>query len=404
MKLQIKVIAAVLMLTLIGCSDGKTNIDSLSTQNAAYKIATSDDSFTVAKDNYISQPYWSAQVSGRTVTKIDNIYYNIMYGCIFFSDFENDEMIYLCNKPDCEHNSKECNADLPDGFSYNEIVSADNHIYLIKHDNKDIYLVDWPTDGSGEYKELFKVGECIEEDKDDFPSWKIITDGEYIYVYSAYPYYADTQPCITRYSLTDGKGEVITGDQFGGEGMYITCARLYGEKLFYSLQSLDIEKYCKPINDDQTGIFVYDTDTGETIQLFRGESVRSFAVNEEKNEIYYYSADEGLKKVPLDKLGETPEVIVKTDDNSTFVDISYDGKYIYTDNAIWCNMVGADYQLNIYSTEGNLVNSIAYESYETIEMGDSDVLFTDSKYLKKSSIETAKFSDFKEFDDIIKNE
>lgn len=386
-----KLIILPLILTLTACSSKVA-----SNNETIFKIADSEDSFVVEQDNYANQPYWSRF---QAVVKLEDGYY-IKDGYLKYFDPDTNEQIYLCNKADCEHyGAKECNADFDSGFINRSIYSYNNKIYLFHLSGNDIYFTEYSRDGSGEYKELFKVGEGLSEhDNDDFASFGMTFCNDDVYVYSWYPYYTEKEITITRYSLTTGKGEVITSKEFKGVGdedyLYLSCVRSYGKRVFYSLQTLDVENY-GATDESKSGIFVYDSETKNTIQLFRGESVRSFSVNEEANEIYYYSTGVGLKKAKLDKLGEEPTLIVKADARTQFVDISFDGKYIYTDNTIWNNWTGhaCGYYLNVYDTNGEEINNFELDGFEDIEWGDDKYLWINEECVSKENIENMKKED-----------
>lgn len=381
-KSKLLVLPLMLTLTLTACTkkDVATDTDTI------FKVADSEDSFVVEQDNYASQPYWSRSES---IVKLNDGYY-INNGYLKYFDTDTNEQIYLCSKPDCEHYGArewECNSNIDSNFNQ-RIYSYKDKLYLFRRTGNDIYLIEHTTDGSGEYKELFKVGECFDKvDRDDFASWGMVFMEDDVYVFTYYPYFEEAEVTITRYSLSTGKGEVITSNEFTGEYLWLSCVRGYGNKLFYCMQTLDVDNF-GATDENKSGVFVYDSETKNTIQLFRGESVRSFSVNEEANEIYYYSTGVGLKKAKLDKLGEEATLIVKADTTSQFVDMSFDGKYIYTDNTIWNNWTGhaCGYYLNIYDINGEKINSFELDAFEDIEWGDDKYLWINNECVSKENI------------------
>ena len=57
--------------------------------------------------------------------------YDIVAPYLFYSDHDSNQMIKLCGRPDCEHNTTDCNAALLHGL--NGICYYDGYLYYAEH-------------------------------------------------------------------------------------------------------------------------------------------------------------------------------------------------------------------------------------------------------------------------------
>lgn len=352
---------------------------------------TKTSGFTIEQDNYEAQPYWASWQNN--LCKTDGGYYIYSNSFLYYYITDSNIAMPLCNKSDCTHDSRDCNAYLGQEYSYT-LAEYDHQLFMLRHNDSDVMLVKYETDGSGNYTELFKVGEYSAQN-DDFFSWNIVFNNDKCYVYNYYPYNAESKPVITEYSL-DGKNakKTISLDGISGDNLTLASVKSYGNKIFYSFQTMipDLDTKFRPA-DEYTGIFVYDTEQGTTMQLFKNQNIRDFAVNEENNTIYYFVTGEGLKMSSLDNPNSKAETIYPSTTNIDCCLLSYDGEHLYLDNVFWANLIGGEKSLIVFDKTGKQLNSINLDSFPenpTPLYGDNQNLFfaNGSIVIDKSNIET----------------
>lgn len=373
-----------------------------------------NDTFVIEKDGYADQPYWNYFY--RRITKAEKGYYFLDYFELEYID-ENMKVHRLCSDPLCicrnplsEEERKEMKKNgikIPSckaAFSSSNMIYYHNGLlYSFECDEETnmVYLISISTDGWGTIK---RICEICPNDDDYYGTMRMVIHDDNIYVYNLVIGIGDDEKTITRYSL-DGKEKKVIA-RFKGYMVHISSVKSYGSKLFYIIEEMTDEN--NPTKTHTEGVYVYDYNTEETVRILT-KNVNDFAVDEENNLIYYYITGDGLYKKPLDKKGTEGAVKLYNSTDETYCcEISYDGKYVYLNNAKFLARSLSktwSYTL-VLDTDGVIVNQIN-ESDSAI-FGDEKYTFinkpykqagdnpdNDIKYIEKSQIPTAKYEDFK---------
>ena len=193
---------------------------------------------------------------------------------IYFSDKEYQDWMPLCSKPNCIHNSEDCNA-MPEGYAANRMWIYGRHIYYAVSDTS--------SDGLGRNIEL----------------WRMKLDGsdhERLFNYSIHDSDKYKEACkITPPTLSYGwyfhdKYFIIKNDFiFIGEGGTTLHTTMH-EELAYDLDDLDKEPVdLSFINDD--GAY----DTGGYVLAGQGEYL--YRVEDDKQTLIRQSLETGERKV-----------------------------------------------------------------------------------------------------------
>lgn len=156
-KYKIPFIAAALMLTITGCSGANT--PSLPTQTSETapsdtKAITSGEEKkeTQTKENdkkndviQLTDSIWQNSYNtedGRYTIITREMEDGNSFDCIAYVDYETAQQILLCNKPNCNHDSEDCSAVLPEEMLFSQ------QTYLFG-DGQYLYLAASPYDNAG---------------------------------------------------------------------------------------------------------------------------------------------------------------------------------------------------------------------------------------------------------------
>lgn len=388
-------IATLITLSSILCISGCGTNDNSNSFNKSNNKITATEGFTIEQDDYAYQPYW--QSWSNSICKTDDGYYIYKNNFLYYMDNNTNEAIPLCNKVDCDHTGRDCNSYLNNDYTYS-ISSYNNNLYMFKrNESNDVMLIQYKSDGSGDYTELFKIGEYSKE-SDDISCWSIVFNNDKCYIYNYYPYNEQSKPVITEYSLDGKESKVVSLDGMVGENLTLASVKSYGNKIFYCLQAMimDLDTKFSPA-DEYTGIFVYDINTHNTMQLFKGNNIRDFAVNEEDNTIYYFVTGEGLKMSSLNEPDKDASTILECSNTLDCTNISYDGDNLYMDNMFWSNLTGTSPTLWIFDNTGKEINNLDFSNYignPRPQYGDKDKLFIGTDIVvDKADIKSLTISD-----------
>lgn len=341
-KSQLKKCALVFLCSILltGCGakasqNVKTNITSVKNEELEHLM----DIESLKGNGTDYQSYWGSKI--QCITRGEHGYYYFtqeepLY--LMYLDDDTQESIKLCAKADCNHDNSKCNAYFGDVRYYDrtaqeteyasefQIYYYDGYIYMLGTEGN---LIQVSADGS-ERKKMFRV-----YDYDGTSNTKMVFYDNAVYVYNSAGNQGSSQEHtekIIRYTL-DGKSQETIVEWNAVSGA-VNSVKNYGDKLFFLLSSLTIEKNESGQEWTYTynGLYAYDHKTGQSGKVIDAE-VTSYAVDEEQESIYYYVYADGLYVYDI-KSGKTQKIYAATEEMG-IADMSYDGKYLYLYNGEW---------------------------------------------------------------------
>lgn len=391
-------IVLMLILSLFGCTKDKKTVNTNPEQLIDItKIGTSEVDY---------QSYWGQFV--RDIAKADGGYYYLTKRPRYLMYF--DESIQssyrVCGKADCNHNNQNCNAFFGSGSDYGKTAASNvtyspgsiyfykGYIYMLSSEGN---LVRITPDGS----ERVNIAQVYTFDSTS--NTKLVFYGDYVYVYNSMGHlgiikeYTET---IKRFSL-DGKTQ-DTIFEYTGTNSAIINVRNYGNSMFFIVESATQER-----NGDKStyqynyhGLYTYNLKSGEIGKVLDAQIV-DYSIDEKNNIIYYYVVADGLYKLDLSTKENTK--IYNATDKSGFVELSFDGKYIYLNNTVWSDQNSTtenkiEKVCWVLNDHGSIINTIPSDRNLRLYFGDDKYLFAQSKastgktnivYINKSNIESA---------------
>ncbi|MCI8781062.1 MAG: DUF5050 domain-containing protein [Lachnospiraceae bacterium] len=322
----------------------------LSEYGLGYKVATD------AQPEYL----WTS------VARAENGYYiwgkDFGYGRLMYFDTASQSYIPLCNKPNCAHNSKGCNAFFNSNgeeeiaYIRSYIQYYDGCVYVVGHDGEGyVYLYKVSPDGSTceKYMTLYKA---------DLSSTK--AEGENVKEFS------EPEVCIHRgyiyFLIGEESGLKLRRIKLGGEDVEIVFEnagsrpslyrmQAYGDYLFFQSGNFIDDDYI----DIEAGIFALNVNTAK-VQLVKKDAVSAYAVSD--GDLYYATVN-GINRYSLKEQKDAAVV-----DTGARGDIAVHGKTIYFYRK-------DTYTLSQYDSEGKLLNEVMDVDFSPCRMGDEDYFF-----------------------------
>ena len=285
------------------------------------------------------------------------------YHYLYFMDRTTGKSVPLCNRPDCEHIGKECNAYFnngetsPDGIEYdtNLLFYYDGYVYVLGHNGEgQQYLYKLSEDGSKkeQYMKLYKK-ELTQPGAEGYSAMYSTPE---VCIHKGYVYYIiprETVPTLYRIQLgTEMVEEVIKIDT-ERPNLYRMLA--YGDFVFFQAGTYS-EDYLKV----DGGIFAYNITNGD-IKLVKDDAISTYKLNGTN---LYYSTGDGIYK--KDMYDGTEKKIISYEKRSVF---SVAGNYIYLEDG---------YDLKVYDEKGEYILTVKEgegQSVPSIYYGDSDYIF-----------------------------
>ncbi len=350
MNKKLFIIFIMLNVLLISCS--KTNTKNSNNYNGI------DGSDTVLEENK------TVNFTCNTV-EIEQGYYiyeSTMNG-IFFIPNDSNELIPLCNRPDCKHYvsdtrrklSESCNA-----YIYalnNSLRYYNNKLYLIKFDKQsyNANLIEVSKDGSSK-TQLFQIGKL---EKNVGSQISYIVDNNYVYV--LHRSYDCTTSKISRYDLKTGKQEVLVE-----KTNYMDDFKLYGNNLFYKRETDTYNIYGQVVCR-------YDLSTKTEYILFKSD-VKSFVINNSNNTLVYWEIGKGLYEYDLKT--DKHKVLKETDDsNDIYTFVSYNGDKLFLQKKI-IDEEGYLYndRIEVYDNQFNNIANIKLNNLSIQYYGENKII------------------------------
>ncbi|MDE6421145.1 MAG: DUF5050 domain-containing protein [Lachnospiraceae bacterium] len=284
------------------------------------------------------------------------------YPRLMFMDKESGVIVPLCNKPNCMHEGKECNAYYPKVGLGEDGISK----YYLQYYKENLYAVGLSADN---YVSLFRI-------KEDGTEWEICTKlyrSDYdstmkwlapdILIQDGYVYYIDNKQNnmkLERRPIDGGNAEVVFEEDSDAD--YNKVYRMEGHdgKIFFQAVSFFGENF------DYTGgsLYQYDIKSGQCNLLKSGV----FGPYSVRDDMVYYGNMEGICRYSIQN--QTTEVLVNQPMNVPNITLTRD--YI-----ILCDQMG-DGDLFIYDYEGTQIATVSCELKPSWYFGgNSELLFAD---------------------------
>lgn len=280
-------------------------------------------------------------------------------GLLSFFDTASGQVTPLCNRPDCSHDSADCNAYFNAKNEEDGFFSRD---YLQYYEGN-IYVFGYDADG---YMNLYKVAADGSTCETYMQLFKIdLTAGEVtfprVYIYRGYVYYCDLReekPRIYRMELGNDKKELVyESTEIGAMG----CMEGYGDYLFFQ----EIQ-FTDDYEDYTIGFFGYNIRT-QKIYLIK-KNINIYAI---QGDTIYYLADSEIRAYSLST--QEDALVVSDLEKSEELELGADEQYLYVFNSDSGN-------LRIYDYDGSLVEEIIDSNISNCYFGDGVYLFAEGTF------------------------
>lgn len=340
------------------------------------------------------QSYWNPDIHG--IAKSEDGYYYLTYDIdgttLRYFDDTAKKSIAVCAKPDCTHDSSDCNAFYSMDYLSTPVYYYKGYIYMVRVDAGMAKVVRIQKDGS-------KREDVADLFASDDGTVSLVFHDDCVYAYDRIGHMGaveskDTDKVvIVKAELANGK----TSEVFSYEGANnaINEARSFGDKLFFLINhnSIDKETLTADVNYK---LYCYDYATGSA-ELVSDKNISDYYVDTDNGILYYFVIDKGLYSRKLNE--NDGKLLYKADDSIVMAALSYDGKYIYMCNGgagsatQITNFI--DEKIFVLNPDGTLVNTIELDrrKMSNLYYGDDKYLFigysNKLSYIDKSNISSS---------------
>lgn len=314
----------------------------------------------------------------HVITKCPTGYYYMSemetagFNLLKYYDNDEQESIVLCNKPQCEHNSKDCMAYFDMSDYKAKIYYYNFSIYMIRMNGN---LEKISVDGS----ERIILGNICNSGSSDTINMSF--NGNAVYVskeneegingdikVEIYAFNLDTSQTTKIYSETAYGLGVKSLNTYSGSTYFIKMGVSKDENDLYSISSDGLYK----IEDNAVKCVITDDIYGYAID---SEMHNLYYSRLEDTGIYMYNTDSGEKRKIYDN-----------EDGSQYFTITYDGEYLWLDDCIYKDIAkhfnkqiqALDYTIYQLSKDGKLIARRVLDDDEkifAIMHGDKDKMF-----------------------------
>ena len=281
--------------------------------------------------------------------------------------------IAVCAKPDCTHDSSDCNAFYSMDYLSTPVYYYKGYIYMVRVDAGMAKVVRIQKDGSKreDVAELFA--------NDGVTSISMVFHGDCIYAYDHLGHTASDEvgkEVIKKIDLKTGQSEEAFS--YEGKNAAISEQEVLGGINYFLRYSLIRwgQKEIHEINESFL-LYCYDYNTGEA-SMISDKNISDYYVDEDNGILFYFVIGKGLYSRKLNDTEST--LLYKVDETIVRATMSYDGNYLYMSNG------GAgsatDYsrkierKIFVLKTDGTVVNTIALDKNSgTAYFGDDRYMF-----------------------------
>lgn len=305
----------------------------------------------------------------------ENYVYCLQNGVVYCMDKNSGNFIALCDKPDCAHNTADCNAYVAGGHGI-DIDVYENYIYSIVQ-NKDeekitLDLIKMSKDGSGEREIAVNLASMKLEDNNSVAVRWIIHRGYIYYVYilnSGYTedtYYLNGSNCIYRRAL-DGSGEAEC----------IMPLDLYMDKNYVKLKAVGSYVYFIMPEIDDAGLkgklYRYNTESDKIEYISQAGYIADYAAVGET--LIFKKAGNPYEIWRYDSSDNSAARLFEADKNigQAYYDVCADDHYIYN---LYDNGDGSAVVYVACDYEGNYIGQFEKpQEYEYMGMDEKNIYF-----------------------------
>lgn len=348
-----------------------------------------------------TQSYFSESM--HKVARCDSGYYYLdkcgaSANILMFYDDKSGESIVLCNKPQCGHNGEECMAYILGSEFKSNLYYYNSNIYMLSSKGN---LVQISADGT-QRTDLGSV--CVMSGQDSvsmcfndrcaYVSQEVTGDIEGNVTVRLYRFNLDTGLCDMIYEETGYGIGINSLKTYGNDTFFIKTSVAKDDKGLYSLEG--------------KGIFRI---TGNNTECVLDKNVYSYCIDADNNRMYYSGLGDGTI-YEYDLGNGKSESIYKSDNDTGYFYITFDGNYIWMDDegyksmAVYFNKESSSLDYTIYQLDrdGKLVAKRTIPDDEkifSIMHGDSRKMFMFSSvnnrivYIDKSNIEKGDIKGFR---------
>ena len=331
-------------------------------------------------DIHLEMPYFSKSEYGYYFYKEN--YSKCMFILMFYEP-ESGQSVPLCNRPDCTHDSEECNACFfynnseKERYLSNYLQYYDGFLYVIGYDkeyNVGLYRVSADGSSREKYMHLYKADVTpIQADTNSVGEQK---DFRYpdVYIYQDYVYYIDSKemlPKIRRMKLGTDETEIIFESDVERAMLY--RMHFYGDYLFFQTAHYTDDSY----SELDGGIYAYNIQNGE-MSLVKKDAIAPYCVCDK---CLYYNNLNGISKFNL-KSGE--DIVIVSDEELIFPYVNEQYIIAYGDDSVV-----------FYAHSGEEMYRVSTKDLLHFLGGDSRYLFAQSKGWGIAIIELSKVDEQK---------
>lgn len=336
------------------------------------------------------QNYWDTD-GYYNLAAVDEGYYYMNSGSnmLLFFNLETNDVIPVCAKPECSHDSAECNAFFGNKTALQSIYYYRGYIYYFGLSDGMAMLC--RMDKSGTTRET--IAELMPNSGVD--SIKAVFQGDYAYIHDGGELLSEqeTTESIIEVSLSTGQKKTVY--EVKGKGISITNVKCFGSKIYITVREADPSISVEEMHVHSRGLFAYSHDT-DAVEIISSENINDYYIVGDT--LYYFVTGEGLYKV--DSGSDKPVIIWNSTDKCDMCSVSSDGKYIYLNNHKYCYYMWELYGFSenryiILDKDGSLVNEIMCPDALALYFGDDRYLFYMNindmdglMYMDKKNIET----------------
>ncbi len=362
-KISSGILAVLTILSLsvfTGCADNSKSVDDTSLPDTT-QTADTDISGTGFQKNMNNGNY------GKYIScETDEGYYFLLSNYICYTEKSNMNTTILCNKPECKHNTSDCNAYLDGATSltyYNR-----NIYYDVFDDSKGVYyLYKMNTDGT----DRKKVQSIYNASGSSFFTPKYIIDNGMVYIkINELSQAATATENIKLYAApvgTDFDGAVQI-DSLGN----VEFDKMWADngKLYYMVTVDGSDKLYSYDNNSSKKDLVWTVPSVSEVGSWASEGVGANGWYVKDNCLYFFLSGNGMYKYDFTAMKN--ECIKKITDSSHKGIASFDDNYMY----INCSnpVVGSGKnQICIYDLSGNYIGTVTYDDILTSGDGYNEI-------------------------------
>lgn len=337
----------------------------------------------------VSPDYWNTDSVHRVAAAEDGYYYITDEDMLVYVDMDSKEEVPVCARPDCAHNSTDCDACLRGCVIYS-IYYYNGRLYYMPIENGMAKLCSAAPDGGS--REI--IGELLPCDNSS--SIHLAFLGDYVYAFDKGTHLGsdvEYTEQIIELSLKNGSRNVVY--EATGKSISVANVKGFGDKVMFTV--IESNKDDKGIiRVKSRGIFAY-SQSGKNVSQITTEDVNDYYFDNNGDTFYYYVNGQGLYKSDINS--EQTELIFKADKYCDFCNVSLDNRYIYLNNGMYCNyfhsIIGnEEKKYVVLDKEGKLINEIPCPEALDMLFGDERYLFCINMgedrlmYIDKQNIET----------------